>query len=121
MVFTERTEIKKTLTPNDLAVTPKPSATTVSTPQPASYTIVIKNKKLVEGPEIITVKEGEDVILKVTSDVADELHLHGYDKSIDLEKDKKGVLSFTANLTGRFVYELENSKVDIGAIEVQPK
>jgi preprotein translocase subunit YajC len=86
-----------------------------------TFDIVVKARKVVSGPETIKVTEGDEVVIKITADEDEELHLHGYDKSIDLEKDKPAELSFTANLTGRFPYELEKSKTDIGALEVSPK
>ena len=86
-----------------------------------NFELVIKSKKLTSGPETLKVTEGDDVTITITSDEEDEFHLHGYDKSVDLEKDTPAQLSFTTNLTGRFVYELENSKVDMGALEVSPK
>lgn len=85
------------------------------------FELVIKGKKLVSGLETITVTQDDEVVIKITADEPEEFHLHGYDKSVDLEKDKQAQLNFTANLTGRFVYELEQSKTDIGALEVQPK
>lgn len=99
--------------------------TTTPSPTPQSkvktFELVVKGKKLVSGLETITVNEGDEVLIKVTSDEAEEFHLHGYDKSVDLEKDIPAELTFTANLTGRFVFELEQSKTDLGAVEVQPK
>lgn len=90
-------------------------------PTMQTFTLVVKNKKLVSGPAVIQVKEGDTVIIKITADVDEELHLHGYDKSVDLEANKEGELSFTADLTGRFEYELEQSKTAIGVLEVQPR
>ncbi len=95
------------------AITPELKAKT--------FEIVVKDKKVISGPETIKVTEGDEVVIKITANEDEELHLHGYDKSVDLEKDKPAELSFTANLTGRFPYELEKSKTDIGALEVSPK
>lgn len=113
---------KSTILP---AHTPSPSSESTTSARPASnvkaFDLVVKNKKLVSGPETIQVTEGDQVIINITSDEDEELHLHGYDKSVDLEASKAAQLTFTANLTGRFVYELEKSKTEIGALEVQPK
>lgn len=99
--------------------------TTTPSPTPElkikTFELVVKAKKLISGQETITVNEGDEVVIKVTSDEPEEFHLHGYDKSVDLEKDTSVELKFTANLTGRFVFELEQSKTDLGAVEVQPK
>lgn len=96
-------------------------ATASASPQVQSFNLQIKDKKLVVGTETITVKEGNLITLKITSDQDGELHLHGYDQSVNLQKDKTVELSFKANLTGHFGYELEESKTEIGAIEVQPQ
>ncbi len=82
---------------------------------------MIKSRKLVSGTETIKVSQDDKVEINVTSDEPEEFHIHGYDNSVDLEKDTKATLSFTANISGRFDYELENSKTDIGALEVSPK
>jgi hypothetical protein len=68
-----------------------------------------------------TVTEGQQVIIKVISDIADELHLHGYDLHTDLEAGKEGSIIFTADKTGRFEFELEDHKITLGVIEVYPK
>jgi FtsP/CotA-like multicopper oxidase with cupredoxin domain len=100
----------------------RPTQPTVPTPaQVKTYEIIIKDQKLVSGSETITVTEGDEVKLVVTADIKEELHLHGYDRSVEMEANVPAELAFTANLTGRFIYELEGSKTDIGAIEVQPK
>ncbi|EKD90927.1 MAG: hypothetical protein ACD_30C00056G0004 [uncultured bacterium] len=91
------------------------------TPQPNVFELVIEDKKLVSGPATIKVNQGEDVTIKIISDEAEEFHLHAYDESAELEVGKQAVLIFKANLSGRFPFELENSKIEIGVLEVQPK
>lgn len=86
-----------------------------------TFELVIQNKKIVSGQSTITVNEGDKVTLKITSDEAEEFHIHGYDQSLELLKNKMVELSFTANITGRFELELEESKTELGALEVLPK
>lgn len=93
----------------------------VTEPKPKTFEIVIKANKLSSGPETIQVTEGDDVQIIVTSDVVDELHLHGYDKTLNLLKNQPVTLSFKATLTGRYVYELHDTETAIGALEVLPK
>lgn len=106
----------------DKIVSPVITSPAVS-PQPdiKSFELEIKNRVLVAGPETLKVTEGDDVVIKITSDEDDEFHLHGYDRSVDLQKGQAAEVSFLANLTGRFVYELEKSQTEIGALEVSPK
>jgi len=97
------------------------SSTSAQTSNTRSFDLVVKNKKLVSRPETLTVKEGDQVTINITCDQDEEFHLHGYDKSVELQTNKPTKLSFTADKTGRFPYELEHSKTEIGALEVQPK
>jgi hypothetical protein len=60
------------------------------------------------------------VVLVVTSDVADEIHLHGYDKSRDVAAGGTIRLPFRATIPGRFEAELESRGVQIAEITVQP-
>ncbi len=92
-----------------------------SAPKNEYATIVVKNKELTSGPSIIHVKQGDTVILKITTDRTDEFHLHGYDEKIDLEAGVTANLSFTASLTGDYEYELEQSKLILGHLQVDPR
>lgn len=102
-----------TLSPQSPSPTPESTAKT--------FKLEISGKKLVSGPETIKVTEGDEIVVKVTSDEPEEFHIHGYDKFVDLEENTPAELSFVANITGRFIFELEHSKTDLGAIEVSPK
>jgi hypothetical protein len=56
---------------------------------------------------LVKVKLNSRVALIVTSDVADEIHFHGYDKSADVAKGGTATIVFKASLPGRYVVELE--------------
>ncbi len=88
--------------------------------QPIVVTVNYKKDQSFE-PKTYSVTEGQQVVIKATSDVADELHFHGYDLQIDLEPNVEGTISFTADKTGRFEFELEDHKTALGVIEVNPK
>jgi len=55
----------------------------------------------------VKVALGSTVVLRVTSDVADTVHLHGYDKKLDLTAGAPGELRFQATIPGGFEVELE--------------
>jgi len=99
---------------SDLTITPVETITKI-------YNIKVEKGKIVSGPNTLTINEGENVVLNFTVDKAEEIHLHGYDKMVELEKGVSGKLSFMANLTGRFTFELENEGIELGVIEVMPK
>lgn len=99
------------------------SSNTAPTPTPSQtlINIIIKDGKLVSGPETTQVKEGDKVSLNIVSDKDLEVHLHGYDKSVELKANAPGSIDFTADQTGRFIYEIEDTSTEIGAVEVLPK
>jgi hypothetical protein len=84
------------------------------------FMLLVEGGKLVAGPERMTVQQGTDVTLRITSDKADELHLHGYDRSVKLTAREPAVLAFLADRAGHFELELHDSHAELGAIEVQP-
>jgi hypothetical protein len=92
-------------------------AATVPTPR----IFVIAGGKLQSGPRLIQLQQGEAVTLKVTSDRNDELHMHGYDLHAHLQAHTPATLSFKADRSGRFAYELHQAQVELGVLEVQPR
>lgn len=99
----------------------EPLSVTISTPSPAPQIIKLSIIGSKATPEIINVQEGETVRIEVTSDMEDELHIHGLDKEILLKKNQPASIEFVADQTGRFIMELHESEKEIGAIEVSPK
>ncbi len=67
-----------------------------------------------------TVDKGDRVVLVVSSDVADEVHLHGYDISRDVAAGGTVRIHFAANVPGRFEVELEERGVQIADLTVEP-
>ena len=54
-----------------------------------------------ESP-VIRVKNGDTVVLFITSDEAGTIHLHGYDLEDELGEEGVTRMEFVANLEGRF-------------------
>lgn len=67
-----------------------------------------------------TVEKDDRVLLVVASDVADEVHLHGYDISREVTAGGTVRMRFRAALPGRFEVELENRGVVIADLAVAP-
>ena len=99
------------------------SSTTTTTPTtrtgPTTITIEVKGGKPVNGITRTDVKKGDNVVLVVHSDVADEIHLHGYDKHVDVDAGGTARLPFVANIAGVFEAELESRKLQILELTVQ--
>jgi ABC-type Fe3+-hydroxamate transport system substrate-binding protein len=94
--------------------------TTTAAARPVEVRIVVQNGAPKGGIVRQTVSQGDDVVLVVTSDVADEIHLHGYDESKDVPAGGTIRLPFTATVPGRFEVELEQRSVQIADLTVNP-
>jgi hypothetical protein len=66
------------------------------------------------------VKQGSQVTLRVSSDVADELHVHSYDLKLDLKPGQSADLTFLAKIAGVFEVELEGRGTKVLELEVGP-
>ena len=66
----------------------------------------------------VPVAVGEQVTLVITSDVADEAHLHGYDLTADLAPGTPAEISFAATIPGVFEVELHESGTALLALQV---
>lgn len=67
-----------------------------------------------------TVDKGDVVVLIVRSDVADHVHLHGYDIMRDVTAGGTARIRFRATLPGRFEAELEDRGVQLAELTVNP-
>ena len=94
--------------------------TTTEAAKPTVVSIVVVNAAPKGGIVRQTLSEGDHVVLVVKSDVADEIHLHGYDKSTDVTAGGTARLPFTATIPGRFEVELESRGVQIADLTVNP-
>ena len=98
---------------------PATTEPTVTTPQPTTVAIRVVGGKPQGGIARPSVEQGERVVLVVRSDVAEEVHLHGYDLSQDVVAGGTVRIAFVANVRGRFELELENSGVQIAELTVR--
>jgi len=62
---------------------------------------------------------GQTVVIKVTSDIADEIHLHGYDKTADAAPGTVATITFVADKPGIFEVELERKGLKLFELEVK--
>lgn len=57
----------------------------------------------------VPVKLGEQVVIRVTSDVVEEIHVHGYDLYVDLVPGTPAEVAFEATLPGSYEVELHDA------------
>jgi plastocyanin len=67
----------------------------------------------------VTVVAGEQVTLAITSDVADEVHVHGYDLTADLTPGEPAELTFAATIPGVFEVELHDAGTVLLSLQIQ--
>jgi len=100
------------------ATTTTTTATEVE--KPTEVKVVVVDGAPQGGIVRATVNKDDQVVLVVTSDVADEIHLHGYDKAKDIAAGGTIRIPFKATIPGRFEAELEGRGVQIAEISVEP-
>ena len=96
------------------------TTTTTEAPKPTAVKVVVVGGAPKGGIVRESVAQGDRVVLVVTSGVADEVHLHGYDVSRDVAAGGTVRLPFRATIPGRFEVELESRGVQIAEISVGP-
>jgi hypothetical protein len=84
-----------------------------------TFTITVRGGS-VEGPSRARVKVNQSVLLRVTSDTEDEVHVHGYDERVDVGPGNTAEITFLADIAGTVEVELENSRRRLTTLEVQP-
>ena len=85
-----------------------------------AFSLVVQDRKIVSGEAQLAVQQGDTVSITITADESDELHLHGYDLSADFETGTPATLTFTASKSGRFPFEMEGAKTELGELHVEP-
>ena len=93
---------------------------TTAAPEGTELVVTIRGGEPVDGIVRAEAKQGDPVVVIVRSDVADEVHVHGYDLMADVAPGKPVRIEFTANLTGRFEIELEGRGKQIAQLTVLP-
>jgi heme/copper-type cytochrome/quinol oxidase subunit 2 len=108
-------------TPTTTAAQTTTATTTTAPAEPQ----VVRISVSVPGDKATTVKhftiqQGRQVVFVVESELADEVHLHGYDLSADVAPGAPATIRFKATAPGLFEAELESRSLPIAEIEVRP-
>ena len=111
----DATNSASSATPTASATADGPAEPTATpTPKPKPPLLHAGNEKA------LTFKEGETVRFRVRHDAAEEVHVHGYDITKELEPGKTETVSFKATITGIFEIELEGSHTLLAQLKVVP-
>lgn len=106
------------------------SATTPPATQPATpatdspaadaveVTVQVSGGRVQPRLQTTKVKAGQTVTITATSDVADSIHVHGYDKTLDLPPGQAATVSFVADVKGVFEVETHETELLVAKLSV---
>lgn len=83
-------------------------------------TIVVKDGVPLGGTHLLTYRKGTLINLTVRSDVADEVHFHGYDIHKDIAPGRPVHFLIRATIEGSYPVELEHHAETLAQITVEP-
>lgn len=110
-----------TTTTTTTATTPATATTGPTAPGDSGRLIeVVVRGGSVDGGGRHRVDLNEAVRLRVTSDTDDEVHVHGYERRVEVRAGQAAELRFVADLPGVFEVELERSGRRLLDLEVRP-
>lgn len=95
-----------------------PAAASPVAPQVQRLNLTVSGNAVTGDIGTVAVKLGQPVELTVTSDVADEVHVHGADVGKDVEAGGTVIIDFVQNAPGRFEVELEKRKRTLTRLQV---
>lgn len=108
-----------TPTPSSEAQTEPATGTPSPTTSGTDIAVTVADGRVEGGVERIPVELGDPVRLTVTSDVADEIHVHVYDVTTAISAGGTATVTFTADVPGVMEIELEESGVVLVELEVR--
>lgn len=116
---TSTTTSTTSTTPTTTSTTPTTPTTTTSEPEDdrTDIEVTVADGEVTGGGRV-AVDLGEDVRLRVTSDITDEIHVHGFDLFFDIEAGETVQVEFSADVPGVFEIELERSGILLVELEV---
>jgi hypothetical protein len=96
------------------------AATTGESPgSESTFLVIVRDGKPAGGVQHFRAAKGSRIVLRVESDVEDEVHVHGYDLMLNVAPGKPVRFRFTASIVGRFEIELEDAGTPIAELEVR--
>jgi hypothetical protein len=81
--------------------------------------VSVTDGKVTPKTHRVDVAKGSTVALMVTTDVSDEVHVHGYDLKKDVDAGDTGTIEFVADQSGVFEVELEDAALQLLQLEVR--
>lgn len=89
-------------------------------PAPRVETIRLRDRAPVGEPRTIEFDSGETVRLRFVSDVAEEIHIHGYDRYVQVPGGGSARTRFEADAEGIFEIEAHSSGELLAKLQINP-
>lgn len=106
------------------AATAPPASTSTPTeapaPEPKIPTVVFADGEPKGGVRKLDFEKGDEVRFRVRSDVAEEIHVHGFDETEEVAPGQTVDFEFTAEFDGAYEVEMERSGTEIASLVIQP-
>ena len=102
---------------------PTPTEPDQATPAPPRVeTIRMRGRAPVGDPRTLRYERGDTIRLRFTSDVAEEVHVHGFERYVDVPAGGAAkTVRFRASLEGIFEVEAHGSGELLARLEVRPR
>jgi len=113
------TAASTTASTTSTTITTTTTAATSTTAQEVPR-IKVEDGAKTEGLDTLSVRVGETVRFEVEADVADEIHVHGFDLHFDTVPGEEVLVEFVAEAAGIFEVELEAAGLHLLDLEVTP-
>lgn len=98
---------------------PSESATAAASALGETITITLVKGKPTKALDDVKLSKDDKLTIKATSDEAHEIHVHGYDKRLDLKPGQVDGMTFTADKAGSFEVEVEGTHTALFNIVVK--
>jgi len=93
-------------------------SSSASTPAGQRIEVQVSGGEVSGNTGRVPVAAGEHVTLVLTSDVADEVHVHGYDLEAELSPGQPTEIAFDATIPGVFEVELHEAGTQLLSLQV---
>jgi pyruvate/2-oxoglutarate dehydrogenase complex dihydrolipoamide acyltransferase (E2) component len=98
----------------------EPAQTAPDPDAPVNVRLTFIDGRVQGGIQRPSVRQGRLVRIVVRADVADHVHLHGYDVMRNVAPGAPAQLQFRADIPGIFEIELEDRGIHLADLEVRP-
>jgi glucose/arabinose dehydrogenase len=100
------------------SATPTPATPSPTAPAPVQIEVALAAGTVTPPPSRVAVPLGSPVELTVTSDVADEIHVHGYELEEAVAAGGSVTIRFTADQAGLFDVETHETEKFLTQLQV---